>query len=245
VLGEGERAALLELAGRYRLSPGQGQQLQALLSMLAHDRHAPTSPRAREHALEAHIADSLVALELEAVRGADSLADLGSGAGFPGLPLAIALARSEVSLLESQARRCAFLERAVSEAGVANAHVVCSRAEEWSAGLGRHDVALARALGPQQVVVEYAAPLLRRGGVLVDWRGRRAREEERKAALAAQQLGLEGPEVREVAPFVGARDRHLHLYLKVSDTPPGFPRRVGVARKRPLGGRNSALLSIR
>jgi 16S rRNA (guanine527-N7)-methyltransferase len=79
--------------------------------------------------------------------------------------------------------------------------------------------------------------LLRLGGLLVDWRGRRASEEERKALLAAGQLGLERLEIRKVVPFAGARDRHLHLYLKVTQTPLEFPRRAGIARKRPLGGR--------
>jgi 16S rRNA (guanine527-N7)-methyltransferase len=84
-------------------------------------------------------------------------------------------------------------------------------------------------------VIEYAAPLLRRGGLLVDWRGRRAPGEEEKAALVADRLGMKRLEIRRVTPFPSARDRHLHLYLKVSETPPGFPRRSGMARKRPLG----------
>jgi 16S rRNA (guanine527-N7)-methyltransferase len=163
-----------------------------------------------------------------------ALADLGSGAGFPGLPLAVALERSEVKLLESQARKCAYLRETVARAGIANASVVCARAEDWSAGRESLDVALTRALAPQPVVLEYAAPLLRRGGVLVDWRGRRDSAEERAAGLAAAELGLECAEIRKVTPFSAARDRHLHLYLKVSDTPRRFPRRAGMAAKRPL-----------
>jgi 16S rRNA (guanine527-N7)-methyltransferase len=94
---------------------------------------------------------------------------------------------------------------------------------------------VARALAPQPVVLEYAAPLLRIGGVLVDWRGRRDRERERQSAAAIQQLGLRSVQLRRTAPFEGARDRHLHVFEKVAITPARFPRRAGIARKRPLG----------
>jgi 16S rRNA (guanine527-N7)-methyltransferase len=121
-------------------------------------------------------------------------------------------------------------------AGVENAHVICTRAEGWEEGRSRNDVVVARALAPQTVVLEYAAPLLRLGGSLVDWRGRRARPEEDAAARAAAELGLRRLEIRRVQPFAGARDHHLHLFAKVDETPARFPRRAGMARKRPLGG---------
>jgi 16S rRNA (guanine527-N7)-methyltransferase len=229
-----EREALRDLGRRYGLAPAQRARLETLIAVLASDPRAPTSLRAPERSVDGHLADSLVALEVEAVRGAHRLADLGSGAGFPGLPLAIALAPREVWLLESQARKCAYLRDALSMAEVRNAHVVCARVEEWGAGRASLDVALARALAPPPVVLEYAAPLLRRGGMLIDWRGRRDDAQERAAALAAGQLGLKRAEIRRVAPFASARDRHLHLYVKVSDTPAGFPRRAGMAAKRPL-----------
>jgi 16S rRNA (guanine527-N7)-methyltransferase len=227
---------LAELAERYRLSAEQTAQLEGLLSMLANDRHAPTSVRCPLRAVDAHVADSLVALELETVRAARVIADVGSGSGFPGLPLAVALQGSLVHLVESHTRKCLYLERAIAELGLDNARVVCRRVEEWSEGQGANDVVVGRAVGPQAVVVEYAAPLLRQGGALVDWRGRRARGEEQQAALAAEQLGMRRTEIRRVIPFAGAHSRHLHLYLKVSDTPPRFPRRPGVADRRPLGG---------
>ena len=93
----------------------------------------------------------------------------------------------------------------------------------------------ARALAPQPVVLEYAAPLLRADGVLIDWRGQRAEAEERAALRAAAELGLERAEVRRVHPFAAALERHLHVFVKTTETPARFPRRVGVARKRPLG----------
>ncbi len=221
---------------RTRLSVGQRRQLTAVLELLEADEHAPTSVREAERAARTHVADSLAALEVDAVRTAAAIADLGSGAGFPGVALAVALPAARVSLVESQRRRCEFLERACAAAKIENARVVCSRAEEWQEGFSGNDVVAARALAPQPVVLEYAAPLLRLGGTLVDWRGRRARADEDAGERAAAALGLRRTEVRRVVPFEGARDHHLHVFVKVAETPPRFPRRAGIARKRPLGG---------
>jgi 16S rRNA (guanine527-N7)-methyltransferase len=217
------------------LSEAQQRQLQRVLSVLEADEHAPTAVRGAEQAAQTHIADSLAALAIDPLGEARRIADLGSGAGFPGLALAVALPEAEVSLIESQRRKCEFLERVCAAAGIENAQIVCVRAEEWSAGLTRNDVVVARALAPQTVVLEYAAPLLRTGGTLIDWRGRREQTAERRADLAAAQLGLLRAEVRHVIPFAGASDRHLHVFTKAQETPARFPRRVGVARKRPLG----------
>ena len=206
-----------------------------MLSAIAADEHAPTKVRDHDRALEVHVADSLVALELDAVRSATSLADLGSGAGFPGLALAIAQPGATVNLIESQRRRCEFLERVRGLAEIENVRVVCSRAEEWRDGVAANDVVTARALAPQPVVLEYAAPLLRVGGALVDWRGARVEEDEAAAIRAAALLGLRRLEVRAVTPFADATNLHLHVFVKDEATPRRFPRRAGIARKRPLG----------
>ncbi len=217
------------------LTAHQQRQLQAVLGLLEDDEHAPTAIRTRERAAQAHVADSLAALELAALAHAQRIADLGSGAGFPGLALAVALPEAEIRLIESQRRKCEFLERVLASAAIENARVVCTRAEDWCAGLSGNDVALARALAPQPVVLEYAAPLLRVGGSLIDWRGRRDASSERQADRAAAELGLRREEVRRVIPFEGASDHHLHVFVKAAETPARFPRRPGVARKRPLG----------
>jgi 16S rRNA (guanine527-N7)-methyltransferase len=227
--------ALDGLASRFALDARQREQLALLLGALSEDAQAPTSVRDPAEAVDVHIADSLVALELEEVVSAERLADLGAGAGFPGLPLAIARPGAEVALVESQSRKCRFLIDVVALAGVENARVVCVRAENWREGAGVQDVVLARALAPQPVVLEYAAPLLKLEGTLVDWRGRRNEAEEASALRAAEELGLEGVRIVRVEPFKGARDHHLHLYRKVMSTPERFPRRPGMARKRPLG----------
>jgi 16S rRNA (guanine527-N7)-methyltransferase len=231
----GGARSLAALVGAHGLGERQAGQLTVVLDRLAADDTAPTSVRDPAQAVGVHLADSLTALDLAAVRQAGTIVDIGAGAGFPGLPLAVALPDSRVTLVDSQARKCAFMQALAGEVGLANLAVVCARVEEWPEGIGAHDVALARALAPAPVVLEYAAPLLRLGGTLVDWRGRRDEEEEAAALAAARELGLERVEVRSTSPFAGARAHHLHVYGKVAETPSRFPRRAGMARKRPLG----------
>lgn len=227
---------LERLCRRYGLNERQHDQFDVILRRLAVSGHAPTAVRDPERAVDVHLADSLVALELDVLSTAGRVVDLGAGAGFPGLPLAVALPASEIRLVEAQARKCVFVESVRVSAQIVNARVVCARAEEWVEGMEINDVVLARALAAQAVVVEYAAPLLRVGGTLVDWRGRRDRAEENAGERAAERLGMKLVEIRRVEPYAGARDHHLHLYLKVRETPGGFPRRAGMARKRPLSG---------
>lgn len=228
---EGELAALADRWGLPRDAP---RRLGALLAALAADEHAPTTVRDPAEALRVHLADSLAGLELPALRDAGAIADLGAGAGFPGLPLALARPTAQVWLVESNARKCGFISAAAAAAEIANAHAVAERAESWSDGRGRCDVVTARALAPLAVIAEYAAPLLRDDGALVAWKGRRDADEERAARAAAAELGLAYEEVRPVQPYPGAQHRHLHVLRKVAPTPDRFPRRPGMARKRPL-----------
>jgi len=223
------------LAERHGLAGEAVAQLRELHRMLVADPLAPTAVRDPRKVLDDHLADSLVALELDVVGSAQRVADLGSGAGVPGLPLAIALPTADVALVEAAARKCAFLERAVARCRVANARVVHARAETWPGGIASVDLVTARALAPLEVVVEYAAPLLVIGGTLVVWRGRRDPEAEKVAVRAAAEVGMRPTEIVFVRPFADAESRHLHLMSKVTETPSGFPRRPGMARKRPLG----------
>jgi 16S rRNA (guanine527-N7)-methyltransferase len=219
---------------RFGLAPDATAAIERLLGLIERDPAAPTTVRDRAEAEDVHVADSLSGLEVPAIRSARRIADLGAGAGFPGLVLAAALPSSRVTLVESVGRKCAWLERAIDVAGLPNAEVVNARAEAWPAGIGANDVVTARALAPLNVLVEYAAPLLVQGGVLVAWKGQRDSQEEADGAAAAKQLGLEAADIRRVQPFPAARDRHLYLYLKVGPTPNGYPRRPGMASKRPL-----------
>ena len=226
---------LAQLVEEHELPHGAAEKLGSLLGAVSEDETAPTTVREPARAVDVHVADSLSALELDVVRDARRIADLGAGAGFPGLVLAAALPATEVALVESAGRKCAFMERAIAAAGIENARVVCARAEEWREGLGAHDLVTARALASLAVIAEYAAPLLGMEGALVAWKGARDAGEEADGAVAAAELGLEQREVRPVAPFRGVERRHLYVYSKVMETPARFPRRAGRARKRPLG----------
>jgi 16S rRNA (guanine527-N7)-methyltransferase len=227
---------LRELAARDELDPGASARLGVLLDLLAADARAPTAVTAADAAVDIHIADSLSALAMPAIRGARRIADIGSGAGFPGLVLAIALPGTEVALVESNRRKCDFLERARELTATTNACVVCARAEAWPDGLGRHDAVTARAVGSLALLCEYAAPLLTVGGTLVAWKGVASASERSEGDRAARDLGLEAATAVRIEPYTGSAGHHLYMYLKTADTPSSFPRRPGVARKHPLGG---------
>lgn len=224
-----------ELAGRYALSGAAEDQLGRLGRLLSTARWAPTTVREPLQVRNDHLADSLVALELAPVRSAATIADLGAGAGLPGLCLAIGRPAARVWLVESNARKCRFIEHAIDVIGLENAIVVKERAECWSQGRDGCDLITARALAPLAVVAEYAAPLLVLGGTLVVWRGRRDPEDEAAAGRAVAELGLRLDDPIHVDPYPGTVNRHLYPLVKVAPTPDRFPRRPGMARKRPLG----------
>jgi 16S rRNA (guanine527-N7)-methyltransferase len=183
----------------------------------------------------------LSGLELEPLGRARRIADLGSGAGFPGLALAAALPHARVDLVESQSRKTAVSDRLLQAAALANARSVTARAEDWArhppplGGRESYDAVTARALAPLAVLAEYASPLLEDGGVLVAWKGARDEEEERALAAACPRLAMQVEAVTRVKPFPEARQRHLHLLRKAGPTPTALPRRAGLARKRPFG----------
>jgi 16S rRNA (guanine527-N7)-methyltransferase len=225
---------LRAIAATHRLPVDAIETLNRLLIALA-DPAAPTAVHDPVEGVDVHVADSLAALEVEELRAAGRIADLGAGAGPPGLVLAVALPHTRVALVESVARKCAFLEATVQDLGLGNVEVVCARAESWDDGLGRCDVVCARALASLPVLCEYAAPLLRERGVLVAWKGEVDPEEDAAGGRAAETLGLEREAVRGVEPYPGSRRRTLHVFRKVRPTPVGYPRRPGMAIKRPLG----------
>jgi 16S rRNA (guanine527-N7)-methyltransferase len=135
-------------------------------------------------------------------------------------------------LVESQRRKCSFLEHAVATLGLSNAVVVCARAEQLEAE--SCNAVTARALAALPVLCEYAAPLLTVDGMLVAWKGAVDPAEEADGLAAADALGLERARVQHVEPYPGSERRTLHVFRKVAPTPAGYPRRPGMAAKRPL-----------
>jgi 16S rRNA (guanine527-N7)-methyltransferase len=217
--------------------PSRGDfALETLLALLA-EPGAPVSASSVPRAREVHIADSLSGLELEPLRKAERIADLGSGAGLPGLVLAARLGEARVDLIESVSRKCEFLRVAVERMGLPNVEVVCERSEAWVQNAGReaYDAVTARAVGSLATLAELASPLLRDGGVLAAWKGARSPGEEARLERAGPSLAMEPLEVRAVRPYPGSRDRHIHLLRKNGPTPNGLPRRPGMAAKRPFG----------
>jgi 16S rRNA (guanine527-N7)-methyltransferase len=215
------------------------ERLEPVLDLLAGDPASLSSVRDPDEAWRVHVLDSLSGLEL--VGSPARLADVGAGAGFPGLVLAAALPATRVDLIESVGRKCAFIERAIAAAGLDNADVVCARAETWSTepapGGGReaYDAVTARAVGRLSTLAELASPLLRDGGALVAWKGRRDPDEEAELERAARRLAMAAERVETAGAAAGFEHRHLHLIRKRGPTPADLPRRPGVAKRRPRG----------
>jgi 16S rRNA (guanine527-N7)-methyltransferase len=171
------------------------------------------------------------------LRAARRIADVGAGAGFPGLALAVAVPEAQIDLIESVGRKCDFMTRAVAASGIANARVLNARSEDWAAAKGReaYDVVSARAVGRLSTLAELASPLLEPNGVLIAWKGRRDEEEERQLERAAAALSMRPERILDVGSSAGSKHRHLHVIRKSGPTPPSLPRRSGIAKKRPKG----------
>jgi 16S rRNA (guanine527-N7)-methyltransferase len=219
--------------------PDLRSKLTPVLDLLASDPASLSAIRDPRRAWVAHVDDSLSGLEL--VGSPARLADVGAGAGFPGLVLAAALPGTRVDLIESVGRKAEFIERAIAAAGLGNARAVARRSEEWAAtgppdgGREAYDIVTARAVGRLSTLAELASPLLREGGALVAWKGRRDPEEEEELKRAAAELAMEPEEIRAVGDRAGSQHRHLHVVRKSGPTPARLPRRPGVAKKRPVG----------
>ena len=232
------RKRLAVLTERFELPESAAPALDALLELLASDPTAPTTVTDPATAVDAHVADALVALELDAVRGARRIADLGLGRGLsragarrPRSPTAQVCARREQLEEVRVPGRAAVGDGPRERRG----RRVASRAVEGR-GIGACDLVTARALAPLNVLVEYAAPLLADGGSLVAWKGRRdAAEEARRRRRGRGHRPGGRSRCAPSRPWDGAEHLHLHaLRSKVGSTPNRYPRRPGMARKRPL-----------
>ncbi|MGH2975019.1 MAG: 16S rRNA (guanine(527)-N(7))-methyltransferase RsmG [Solirubrobacterales bacterium] len=211
--------------------------ISLVLELLARERASVSSITDPERAWRVHVADSLTGLEVDGLRVAPRIADIGSGAGFPGLVLAVALPNARVDLIESVGRKCEFIQRAIDAAGIDNARVLNLRSEDLAGAEGREAYAsvTARAVGRLSTLAELASPLLAENGVLVAWKGKRDSDEETQLANAAEELAMHPEQILHVGPYAGSEHRHLHVLRKVGPTPEKLPRRSGMAKKRPYG----------
>ncbi|MBW3592946.1 MAG: 16S rRNA (guanine(527)-N(7))-methyltransferase RsmG [Actinobacteria bacterium] len=178
----------------------------------------------RNEAWRVHVEDALVGAPL-LERG--PVVDVGSGGGSPGIPLAAARPELAFEVLVATAKNCAFLREAARP--FPNVSVVCARAEEHARGVGRdaYGAAIARALAAPPVALEWCLPLVAPGGVAILYAG----DFHEDLAPAAERLGGGVP---TIVPVAGPARRRLVVVQKETPTPLEFPRRPGVARKRPL-----------
>jgi 16S rRNA (guanine527-N7)-methyltransferase len=208
-----------------------------ILELLEKERASVSSVTDPEQAWRVHVEDSLTGLEVGELAEAERIADIGSGAGFPGLVLAVALPAAQVDLIESVGRKCEFMQCAIEAAGIANATVINARSEELARSEKReaYDAVTARAVGRLSTLAELASPLLSENGVLVAWKGKRDPDEEAQLQRAADQLAMQPEQILDVGDHAGSKHRHLHVLRKLGPTPADLPRRSGVAKKRPRG----------
>jgi 16S rRNA (guanine527-N7)-methyltransferase len=224
----GDPAAALDAEARAKL--------ETVLTLLAEER-ASVSSVVDRRAWQVHVVDSLTGLEVVGLRDAGRIADIGAGAGFPGLVLAVALPGARVDLIESVGRKCEFMRRAIEAAGIDNASVLNTRSEDLARAEGReaYDVATARAVGRLSTLAELASPLLKPNGVLVAWKGKRDEDEERQLQNASGALAMSPEQIIDVGDRAGSEHRHLQVIRKTGSTPENLPRNPGIAKKRPKG----------
>jgi 16S rRNA (guanine527-N7)-methyltransferase len=182
-----------------------------------------------------HFMDSLAPPALALLEDGASVIDIGSGAGFPGLPLAIAREDLLITLLDSNNKKARFLETVVSSLGLKNVHVVAARAEDYARGEKREafNVALARALAPMNVLMEYMLPFVRPGGRALAWKGPAAAEE---VSISRKACGILGAGAVKPHPYsIAGRESFTIVEIKKNGrTPSGYPRKAGMPSKSPI-----------
>ncbi len=214
------------------------EKLRALLEILLRENQKLnlTSVREPDLAWIKHVLDSLRGLQSGLFEGSQRVIDVGAGAGFPGLPLAIERPQIRLTSLDSTRKKCAFIEAAMLELGIEGA-VLNARAE--SAGHERlsraqFDVAVCRAVGSLAEVAELCLPLVKVGGHVVLWRGENAPEESRAAKQVLAKLGGRVQSVRGYELPEHPTRYHLTIIEKAKSTPGIFPRRDGLPKSQPL-----------
>jgi 16S rRNA (guanine527-N7)-methyltransferase len=198
-------------------------------------------PREQERLWDRHLNDALALAAIRRPEPEERWIDLGSGAGLPGLPLAVAYRATSFTLIDAQRRRLDWVAATAAKLSLTNLTVVHARLEDYGQGPARQsfDVATARALGPLPVVAELGLPLLRLGGQVLIPRGRPSDDELKQAATACAQLG---GRIEQVVPNPASpidRVGFVVIMAKIAATSPRFPRRSGVPARTPLGQRRS------
>ncbi|MGI6082635.1 MAG: 16S rRNA (guanine(527)-N(7))-methyltransferase RsmG [Limnochordia bacterium] len=185
-----------------------------------------------------HFVDSFTCLDVGFWPESCRAVDVGTGAGFPGIPLAIM--RPDISwiLIEALRKRVDFVNEAVAELGLTQVRCVHVRAEDFgrdAAARESFDIAVARAVSRLPVLLEYCVPLVKVGGGVITMKGPEVEEEMAEACVAAKTLGVDQAAVKKLELPGGSGGRTLIWYHKLHATPSAYPRRAGIVHKRPLG----------
>jgi 16S rRNA (guanine527-N7)-methyltransferase len=222
--------------------PTEQQQLklQFLYTAVVTANHNLNLTRITEHEefWEKHLWDSVRGVG-ESIASKDPLQviDIGTGAGFPGLPLAIARPDWQLTLVDSTAKKVGFIESIAPEIGLTNIHPVVSRIEELGQQAQhrqKYDLALIRAVANANICAEYALPLVKLGGTAILYRGNWTEEEATSLELAAAKLGGEIVKVDRFTTPISNSIRHCIWLQKIANTHPYYPRAVGIPTQKPL-----------
>lgn len=192
-----------------------------------------------EEVVEKHFVDSAALIKSGHLKDGTKLIDIGSGAGFPGIVLAILQPQMKITLLETLEKRCAFLREMTEVLMLENVEVISARAEDAgrdTAHRAQYDIACSRAVADLAVLTEYSLPLLKRGGIMAAYKGPEPDEELTGAQSAIKLLGGELAKIMpyELRSDEGTLQRNLVLVVKSTETPEKYPRRAGIPTKRPL-----------
>ena len=191
-----------------------------------------TAITAPDQVAKLHLLDSLTVLCCADLKG-KQIVDVGCGAGFPGMPLAIACPEAKITLLDSLAKRMNWLDTVLPQLGVTNARTLTARAEEAVATRReKFDFATSRAVARLNILLELCAPYVRVGGKVLAMKGAAAREELAEAKNAIRRLGLQLEEVRDF-PIDGT-SHSVIILKKVAPTPAQYPRRYAKIKQSPL-----------
>ncbi len=223
------------------MTPQQESRLRAYAELLiGYELANVIGVRDRDRVLLEHIVDALSCVTTGHIVPGTRLIDVGAGGGLPGIPLLISRFGLSGALLEATAKKARFLTTVVKELELGQVIVVNQRAElaaRSAAYRDSFDVAVARAVAPLPLLVEYCAPFVRAGGVIIAMKGRPSEDELRQGVAAAEELNaiLEAIHPVEFRPEMVQKARKLIVFRKTAPTPKRFPRRVGLARQKPLG----------
>ena len=197
-----------------------------------------TAVRDRDEALQKHIADSLSCDFMEEYEAAENVIDIGTGAGFPGVPLAIVSPDKKFTLVDSLNKRLRIIDELTGELGIKNITTVHGRAEDVGKSKEhreQYDICVSRAVASLDVLCEWCLPLVKKGGYFVAYKGENVSRETEEAAKAIKLLGGKIAEIRKVQTEEESISGHVLVMIKkVKNTPSKYPRQAGQARKNPL-----------